>query len=383
MANPIMKKRIQSIDALRGFVMIVMALDHVRELFHTGAMSFQPDDLTRTTTMLFLTRWITHICAPVFAFTAGLSAYLRQGGSRYLVPRGLWLIALDLVVLRLAMFFSLTSGPVILNVLWMLGWSMVLLAALIRLPIRVIAALSIAIIVLHNLADGVRGGGWLWNVLHQPGVVVLKGVVVLVAYPLIPWIAVMALGYCFGPLMRMDGAERSRILFGLGTVLTLAFIVVRWVNVYGDPQPWTGSALSFLRTTKYPPSLQFLLMTLGPAMLIWSWFEGMTFSRRNPLIVLGRVPLFYFIGHFFVAHALAFPFVLARYGTARFLWQPMPSMGGPADSYPPNFGYSLPVVYVVWVLVVALMYPLCVITGRVKSRAPIPSVPLRESSAAP
>jgi hypothetical protein len=141
--------------------------------------------------------------------------------------------------------------------------------------------------------------------------------------------------------------------------------------------------LSFLRTTKYPPSLQFLLMTLGPAMLIWSWFERMTFSPRNPLIVFGRVPLFYFIGHFFLAHALAFPFALARYGTADFLWQPMPSMGGSADSYPPDFGYSLPVVYAVWVLVVAVMYPLCLIIGRAKSRAPIPSAPLRESSAAP
>jgi uncharacterized membrane protein len=239
-ANSIMKKRIQSVDALRGFVMIVMGLDHVRELFHTGAMSFQPDDLTRTTTVLFLTRWITHICAPVFAFTAGLSAYLRQGGSRYLVTRGLWLVALDLIVLRMAMFFSLTSGPVILNVLWMLGCSMIVLAALIRLPIRVVGALSVGMIVLHNFADGVRGGGWLWNVLHQPGVLILKGVVVLVAYPLVPWIAVMALGYCFGPLMRMDRAERARMLFRLGMVLTVAFVLVRWMNVYGDPQPWTG-----------------------------------------------------------------------------------------------------------------------------------------------
>jgi uncharacterized membrane protein len=283
----------------------------------------------------------------------------------------------------MAMFFSLTSGPVILNVLWMLGCSMIVLAALIRLPIRVVGALTVGMIVLHNFADGVRGGGWLWNVLHQPGVLILKGVVVLVAYPLVPWIAVMALGYCFGPLMRMDRAERARMLFRLGMVLTVAFVLVRWMNVYGDPQPWTGSMLSFLRTTKYPPSLQFLLMTLGPAMLIWSWFERMTFSPRNPLIVFGRVPLFYFIGHFFLAHALAFPFALARYGTADFLWQPMPSMGGSADSYPPDFGYSLPVVYAVWVLVVAVMYPLCLIIGRAKSRAPIPSAPLRESSAAP
>jgi uncharacterized membrane protein len=378
------RTRIQSVDALRGLVMIIMALDHVRDFFHTGAMSFQPDDLTRTTVALFFTRWITHLCAPVFAFTAGVGAFLwlnqgrsREQLSRFLWTRGLWLVLLDLIVVRFGMFFSLTSGPVILSVLWVLGWSMVLLGFLARLPLRVIAASSISVIVLHNLADPISAatfgsGAWIWNILHQPALLLWKGVPIIAAYSVVPWFAVMAAGYSFGPILLMNSPARRKWLLRLGIGLTFGFVLLRFLNVYGDPQPWSSQAspaftiLSFLRCSKYPPSLNFLLMTLGPAMLIWSWLDRLVLSRNNPLVVFGRVPLFYFIVHLYVMHALSYVFALARYGNVSFLSHPTPSMGGSTDLYPPGYGYDLPAVYGVWVLVVVLMYPACLYLSRLK-----------------
>ncbi len=242
-----MKHRIQSIDALRGLVMIIMALDHVRDFFHSAARAFQPDDLTRTTTALFFTRWITHICAPVFMFTAGLGAFFwlsrgRTKGqlSRFLWTRGLWLIVLELTVLRLAMNFSLTSGFLLLSVLWALGWAMIALGFLVWLPLPALAVVSIAGIALHNLTDGVMApqfgsAGWIWNVLHQPGLFRIGSVNALAAYPLVPWIFVMSAGFCTGPLMALDTVERRRWLTRIGLILTAAFICLRALNVYGDP----------------------------------------------------------------------------------------------------------------------------------------------------
>jgi uncharacterized membrane protein len=380
------RRRIQSIDALCGLVMIIMALDHVREFFHYGAMSFQPDDLSRTTAVLFFTRWVTHICAPVFAFTAGLGVCLRlkYGGDtaqvpRFLWTRGLWLVLLDLVVIRFAMFFSLTSGPVILSVLWSLGWSMVVLAFLVRTPARVAAVFSVAVILLHNLADGIPAAalgpaGWVWNIMYQTAAIPVHGAVVITAYPLLPWIAVMAAGYCFGRIILVDEQRCRSRLVRIGISLILAFVILRLLNFYGDPQPWSvqpapgKTVLSFLRTTKYPPSLEFLLMTLGPAMLIWAWLDRVLLRKSNPLLVFGRVPLFYFIVHLYVIHALAYLFALVRYGSVEFLKNPLPSLGGPAAPYPPGFGYDLPVVYVVWILVVALMSAPCRHFARLKER---------------
>ena len=365
--------------------MIVMALDHVRDFFHQGAMSFSPEDLSRTTTALFLTRWITHFCAPVFMFTAGLGAFLwltrghtKSELSRFLWTRGLWLIFLDVVVSRFGMNFSLLEGPVILNVLWALGWSMVILAALIHVPIRVLAPLSIAMIALHNLADPINAGqfgafNWVWNFLHQSGMLPVDGAVVIVAYPVVPWFAVMAAGFCFGPVFSLDPFERRRWMIRIGAGMILAFLVLRGINIYGDPQPWSNkfpgmTALSFLRSTKYPPSLDFLLMTLGPALLVLAALDRTTLSRANPLIVFGRVPLFYFILHIYLAHLIAIPLALIRYGHAGFVFGPAPSMGGSAPPYPADYGYSLGVVYILWIAVVALLYPLCLWFSRVKER---------------
>lgn len=322
-----------------------MALDHTRDFFHADAAVFQPDDLTRTTAALFFTRWITHFCAPVFMFTAGVSAYLWQSRgrskrelSRFLWTRGLWLVFLDLTVMRFALTFSMTQGPLILIVLWALGWSMVALGFLAHLPVRVLAVVSILTIALHNLLDPIQAAqfgsfAWLWNILHQQGLFNIGPLPVVVAYPLIPWIAVMAAGYCFGAILQ----RRWMIRLGIG--LTAAFILIRFVNVYGDPFRWTSGVLSFLRVTKYPPSLDFLLMTLGPAFLVWAWLDTLPLSRTNPLIVFGRVPLFYFVVHFYLIHLLR---VLTS--ATKDLW----------------------VVYAVWIGVVIVMYPICLWFSRVK-----------------
>jgi uncharacterized membrane protein len=372
-------RRLQSVDALRGAVMIIMALDHVRDFVSSAAMSFSPTDLSRTTASLFFTRWITHFCAPVFAFTAGMSAFLWMRGdrtkgqlSRFLVTRGLWLIVLELTVLRWILFlqFGWTNQLIILSVIWMLGLSMIVLAGLIYLPTSWLAALSVVVIAAHNYFDSVTPASfgraaWLWDILHVQSVFPLFGANLLVAYPLVPWFAVMALGYCFGPVLRWDRARRQRVLISLGIALTIAFVVIRAWNRYGDPAPWSTqhstlfTALSFLNCTKYPPSLQFLLMTLGPALIVMALLERARFSETNPLIIFGRVPFFYFAVHLAVAHVFAILLGVIHYGAHSFLLLPAPSMGSPASVFPPNYGYDLWVVYAVWIAVVAMLYPVC------------------------
>jgi uncharacterized membrane protein len=384
--NKVTTTRVPSIDALRGLVMIIMALDHTREFLHASAQVFQPEDLTRTSTVLFFTRWVTHICAPVFFFTAGLGAFFWKSHGRtnaeltsFLWKRGVWLALLDLTVMRYALTFRMTTGIVILSVLWALGLSMITLAFLSRSPIRWLATFSIMVVVLHNLTDSITADrfgslAWVWYILHQQGVFNLGSALVLVAYPLVPWFAVMALGYCFGLVMQLDEKRRRRWLTSLGLALIAAFLLLRGINHYGDPQKWSSeipymTVLSFLRRTKYPASLDFLLMTLGPAFLLLAWFDKMKFDSRNPLIVFGRVPLFYFILHFYLIRVLAFPLAWGKYGKAAFLLSPMPSLGGPADLYPASYGYQLGTVYLAWIVVVLLMYPVCLWFSKLKARS--------------
>ena len=384
--------RLMSVDTLRGLVMIVMALDHVRDFIHRGAMSgASPTDLATTAPMLFLTRWVTHFCAPVFMLTAGLGArfYLRNGErtkgqlSRFLVTRGAWLIVLELTVMQLAYDFNLsTANPIFLLVLYVLGACMVVLAGLIWVPVPLLAAVSVATIVMHNALDPIRAqsfgdNAWLWTLLHQVGALPVAGRIVIAPYTLIPWFAVMAGGFCLGSLFSMASARRERLLFRIGVVMTMAFLLVRAANVYGDPSRWswessaTLTVLSFLNTTKYPPSLSFLLMTLGPALIVLSRFDRVQFSRSNPLIVFGRVPLFYFVVHFIAAHAAIVLLSLMTYGTSAlsFMFQPVPSMGGPAKAFPADFGYDLWVAYAVWITIVIALYPLCAWFARVKERS--------------
>ena len=370
--------------------MVVMALDHVRDFFHSGAMSFPPEDLTRTTPLIFFTRWITHVCAPSFFLLAGAGAWLRfaRDGSkarlsRFLWTRGAWLILVELIVMRLAMNFTLSPQyPVILLILWALGLAMIALAALIHLPLRVLAFSSIAIIVLHNTLDGIQAaqlGAFegLWRVLHQPGFFMPAGLPVVVAYPVLPWIGVIGAGFCLGSLFSRPPAERQRFFLTLGLALVAAFVVLRFVNSYGNPVPWSSqpsalfTLLSFLNTTKYPPSLQFLLMTLGPALILLAYFDRRQPTDGHPLVVIGRVPFFYYVLHFWLIHILASAMAFLRYGSASLAWlfSPLPSMGGAAENFPPGFGYPLWVSYAVWIAVVLMLYPLCLWFGRVKKRS--------------
>ena len=373
-------RRVEAIDAVRGTVMILMALDHVRDFIHRGAMFYSPTDLTQTTPLVFFTRWVTHFCAPTFMILAGVGAFLWQHGKRtklqlstFVLTRGLWLVALELTAMQLACYFGVSlKYPILLLVLWALGVSMIVLALLIWLPIPVLAVLSIAVITLHNLLDGANAAqfgpaAWAWNLLHQPGAFSLAGATVIVGYPLVPWVAVMALGFCLGPLFLKDRVVRRRYLTVMGAAVTVTFVAIRMLNGYGDPQPWTAqrsatyTVMSFLNTIKYPPSLDFLLMTLGPSLLALAWFDRPGLKPCNPLVVFGRVPLFYFVVHFYAAHAAAAVLALARYGTGAltFLFQPVPSMGGPPEQFPAQFGYDLWMVYLVWAIVVLALYPAC------------------------
>jgi uncharacterized membrane protein len=365
------RSRVASVDALRGLVMIVMALDHVREYFHASALLFDPEDLTRTSAAIFLTRWVTHFCAPVFMLTAGLGAfYWRAAGrstadlSRFLLARGLWLVLLELTALRLAYSFGLLSGPILLTILWALGLSMVVLALLVHLPIPALAALSFAVVALHNLADAFRPGTWWWTLLHERGLIAGPGTVFVVGYPLVPWFAVMALGFCAGPVMALDAARRRSWLTLAGLAVTLTFVALRAVDAYGEPLHRSAGLLSFLRCTKYPPSLAFLLMTLGPALLVLAWLDRRRLAATHPLLVFGRVPLFYFLLHLYLIHGLAVVFALFRYGHASFLFGSPPTAG----AYPAGYGYPLWTVYLVWLAVVALSYPLCRWFAGVKQR---------------
>jgi uncharacterized membrane protein len=371
--------RIQSVDALRGMVMILMALDHVRDFISRDAMQFSPTDLTRTTPAIFFTRWITHFCAPTFAFTAGLGAYFwlrrnrtRAQLSRFLVSRGLWLILIELTVLRFVFFldYRFTHAFILLNVIWMLGLSMIVLAALVHLPRRALILLSLITIAGHNLFDQVAPEqfgrfAWLWDILHQPGAFPVGSDMVLVAYSLVPWFAVMALGYCIGPVFQWDFLRRQGFLLRTGVALTAAFVILRSVNIYGDPSPWSVqhstlfTILSFLNCTKYPPSLLFLLMTLGPALIAMALLERIQLSDSNPMLIFGRVPFFYFLIHLAVIHGIAILISFIRYGRTPFLWMNAPSLGGSRDLFPADFGVSLWVVYAVWIAVVVALYPVC------------------------
>jgi uncharacterized membrane protein len=236
------------------------------------------------------------------------------------------------------------------------------------------------VIALHNLLDGVTADRFgaaaaVWNIVHQVGAFPVGPAFVIIGYPLIPWVAVMSLGFCLGAFFRRTPAERQRALIRLGAAALVLFVVVRAINGYGDPVPWTAQSsaaftvLSFLNTTKYPPSLDFLLMTLGPALIALALLDLRSVSTRNPLVVFGRVPLFYFVGHFFLAHLAAVLLSFARYGTAasRFALHPVPSMGGEKALYPTDFGYDLWVAYAVWITIVLVMYPACRWFGEVKA----------------
>lgn len=383
--------RIQSVDLLRGVVMVIMALDHVRDFFHADAYHFSPEDLTRTHALLFFTRWITHFCAPVFVFLAGVSVQLSSSKrdnlsavSRSLVTRGLWLIFLEWTVLEFMWTFNFHYQMVVLQVIWVIGWAMIVLAGLVWLPRRVVAAFALAMIVFHNAFDGVRPAqlgslGWAWSLLHQPAIFQKGSTLIFELYPLVPWIGVLAAGYCFAPVLRMEESRRRGVLLRLGLTLTTAFFVIRFLNIYGDPQPWAPQStfsltvISFLRTSKYPPSLDYLLMTLGPAILVLGLIDRVRVSDHNPLRVFGRVPMFYYICHFYLIHAVALAVSRIKYGRwDYFLHFPGALLGLPDPTFPKNWGYSLGIAYLIWIAIVSVLYLPCRWYMGVKQRSRSP-----------
>ncbi len=376
-AVPTVAGRVASVDILRGVVMVIMALDHVRDFFTN--VQFNPEDVTQTSLALFFTRWITHFCAPTFVFLAGVGAGLsmargapRPKLARFLLTRGAWLVVAELTIVRFGWTFNLDyANQVWVQVIWVLGWSMIILSGLIYLPRWVIATLGLTMIATHNLLDGIglasegqtlAGAGlrdWLWAILHvqRPPVI----------YPLIPWIGVMAVGYVFAPLLLRADPPRRRNLFLIGAALTLGFILLRASNLYGDPYPWQvetrpGMTLvSFLNTNKYPPSLLYLMMTLGPAIMLLPVFERARGGFATFFDTIGRVPFFYYVAHIYLIHLMANLVLLARSYPASLVTNPF-------FSYPDEWGFGLPVIYGVWVLTVLLLYPACRWFAGVKAR---------------
>jgi uncharacterized membrane protein len=352
------KGRIVSVDIVRGLVMALMALDHTRDFFGTG--EFNPRDVTEPA--LFLTRWITHLCAPTFIFLAGLSAFLYGRGrstgevSRFLVTRGLFLMLIDLTLIKFGWRFDFDFFRLGAGVIFVIGASMMALAALVWLPRWAIAAGAFIMIAGHNLLDGIRAeafgpAAWVWHLLHERGSVPFaKGVDVYVLYPLIPWIGVMAAGYVLGPVMQREPQARQRFLFRLGAAITLGFILLRLSNLYGDPTPWTSqetwpsTLLSFLDCEKYPPSLLYLMMTLGPALILLAAFEHARGRFAQVLAIFGQVPFFFYVIHIYLIHALAVATAFAITGVL---------------AVRPEIGFGLPGVYLVWLLVLLLLYPIC------------------------
>ena len=376
---PAARFRIESVDLLRGVVMILMALDHTGDFL--GANTVNPTDLGHTTITLFLTRWITHFCAPVFFLLTGTGAYLslrkksKRELSRFLFTRGLWQILLECILMRcLGLQFNFDYHVTLLNVLWALGWGMIVLSLLVHIPTSVTTALGLVMIAGHNMLDSIRSSSPLWSVLHSPNFVLKTPQhSVFVAYTLIPWVGVTAVGYSLGQIYDWTSKRRRTFLLRAGLLLGVAFVILRGINVYGDPLRWAMqkstpfTALSFLNTCKYPPSLLFLLMTLGPAMVLLWAVEIKTPEVLRPALVFGRVPMFYFLLHIPLIHLIAVGACYARYGRIHWMFE-SPSIDQFPITPPPGWGFSLPIIYVFWICVMIALYPLCRWFAAVKQR---------------
>jgi uncharacterized membrane protein len=371
-------ERLPGIDHLRGVVIILMALDHVRDFFDADALRFSPTDLTHTYPALFLTRFVTHYCAPTFALLAGISAFLhgtRLAGraplAGFLLMRGLWLILLDAFVI--SPVWTLQFGRIGLGTLWAIGCGMIALSALIALPARAVLAIGALILATHDLLDNIHasafaGYGPFWCLLHEPGPLPF-GVNGRVYYPALPWIGVVAVGYGLGPLFLADARRREWILSLIGVAALALFVILRGSNLYGDPHPWspqptpTMTALSFLNVSKYPPSLLYALVTLGPAVMLLPVLERLGGALGRVLAVFGQTPLFFYVLHLYAALGAAMALELAR-GFSLGQVAAFAASRAPLES----FGVGLLGVYVAWIAIVAALYPLCRWFARFKRR---------------
>ena len=367
---PIPRARLNSIDILRGLVMVIMALDHARDYMTIQTVS--ATDVTKASAALFLTRWITHYCAPVFVFLAGAGAMLSlQRGkpvsevSHFLWTRGLWLIFLEYVVIRWELTFNWNYLFSMTQVIAVIGMSMIVLSALLRLPPRFIGIAGLLIVGLHNTLDPIRSNAPLWLFFFRQGVIPMpNGGIHLVAYPLLPWMGILFCGYWFATVYRLDEQRRRAIVRKLGLGLTLAFVILRFTNVYGDPGPWQMqksalfTALSFVNCQKYPPSLLFVLMTIGPALILLSYLPDRRSRVWSPMVVFGRVPMFYYLLHLLFIHGLVLIYAYAKWGRAEWVYT-VPGFYPDPKLIPADFGHSLAAGYVLWITVVLLLYPLC------------------------
>lgn len=369
-----MNNRIQSVDFLKGLVIVLMALDHVRAYFHYDYFYFDPTDIDQTNFWIFFTRFITHFCAPVFVFLAGTSAFFveqkigKNAVSKWLLKRGLWLIFVEIIIISFGWRFQFNFDAIIFQVIWLLGASMLFLALFIHFPKRFMIPLCLLVIFGHNTFDGFTGGqlGDFWKLLHIEGPIQLtENSSIYNAYPLIPWIFVMPLGYYLGILYKpgYDAVKRHHILIRTGISAIAIFFVLRFVNIYGDLVPWTSyedftkTILSFFNVTKYPPSLLFLLITLGPSLIVLSLSEKFKGKLFEVMVLFGKVPMFFYIIHIYWIHLLA---VLAVYlsGYDPKLMIIDVWIGFVTELH--GYGFSLGVVYLIWVFVVVGLYPVCV-----------------------
>ncbi|WP_298550744.1 heparan-alpha-glucosaminide N-acetyltransferase domain-containing protein [uncultured Algibacter sp.] len=364
--------RIESIDILRGVVMVIMALDHVRDYFHYGSFFSDPTNIETTTPFLFFTRFITHYCAPVFIFLAGTSAFLYGSKKtkpelfKFLITRGVWLIILCLIVNNFLWKFDVTYSFIILQVIWAIGLCMVLLAFAIYLPIKILLALGLLLVTSHNLLDSIilQGSSFksiIWYILHQQQFLMIGDRFFAFAYPIIPWFGLITLGYCLGILYKKgyNPPLRNKYLLRIGLTSIVLFFIIRGINMYGDLVPWsvqdttTKTILSFFNVTKYPPSLVYLLITIGPSLLFLYAIEKVKNKITDFFLVFGRVPLFYYFLHILVIHVLAIIGMLIFGGD----WKNMILTSDVfMNAKLLNYGYSLFVVYMVWIGVIALLY---------------------------
>jgi len=370
------KVRITSIDFLRGTIMIIMALDHVRDYLFFGSFYFDPTDLTKTSGVLFFTRWITHFCAPIFLLLAGTSAYLmgqrktKRELSIFLVKRGLWLILLEMIVTNFGWNFNITFPMFFFITIWALGLGMIILAGLIYLPKRVVLALSLVVIFGHNLLDNIHFPAntlaeFGWALLHEQQFFTWHNEVLLVGYPIIPLFAVMSLGYCLGELYasNYDAEKRRKILIIAGGSALILFILLRFSNIYGDPVKWSAQKdgfftfLSFLNVTKYPFSLLYILLTIGSALLFLGFTERLQNGVVKVVSVYGRVPMFYYLIHIYLIHIIAMVASALTPGQNWHIWLLQKPVWFTTDLK--GYGFSLPVSYLVWIAIVAGLYPLC------------------------
>jgi uncharacterized membrane protein len=376
--------RIKSIDLLRGLIMIIMALDHTRDYFNADAFMFDPTDLGKTNVFLYFTRWITHLCAPIFVLLAGTSAFIsgqrktKKELASFLVKRGLWLIILELTIVNFAWFFNIHFTFILLAVIWILGASMIFLAGLIFLPRQIILFIGLILVFGHNLLDNIHfpghdTAGFLWGLLHDRKNFTIGSETVMEAYHIIPWIGVMALGYCLGGFYAngFDAARRQKILFRLGALSILLFIIVRSINVYGNLLPWSKQSsplftfLSFMNISKYPPSLDYLLITEGIGLVFLSLTENVSNRLTRVISVYGRVPMFYYLLHLYFIHVFA---MLAAVLTG-FRWTDMTGFTTWISGMPNlrGYGFNLGVVYLIWISIVVMLYPLCKMYDKYKA----------------